>query len=107
MFKKLLAITLAAMISFPILADNKQEFCNGIKQIAESMMYQKQWYDYSYEDQLNFIKQHNGDKDPIVMMILNDAYIMPSVYNTDEYKNKEVKRFKDRWFRLCYNQTIN
>jgi hypothetical protein len=94
---KLTLLTIAALLSFGSVADENTEHCKGVSSLAGSIMEMRQ--DGAEMSELYEVLEGSEAS----LLIVNLAYQYP-MYETRQYKLREVARFKNQLFMICINQ---
>jgi hypothetical protein len=94
---KLSLLTIAALLSFSSVADENTEYCKGISNLAGSIMELRQ-SGAPMSDLYELLSDSTGS-----LAIIKLAYQYP-MYETRQYKVREVARFKNQLFMICINQ---
>jgi hypothetical protein len=87
-------LLLTTLLSFAAIADDETEYCTGVSTLAGSIMEMRQ-DGVAMSELYEVLAGSTGS-----LQMVKLAYQYP-MYETREYKIKEVARFKDQLFMLC------
>ncbi|MFT6988154.1 MAG: hypothetical protein ACJASL_000114 [Paraglaciecola sp.] len=90
-------LALTALLSFGSLASEDNGYCKGMSKVAGQIMeFRQQSVDMA--ELYELLKNSKGS-----LIILKMAYDVP-LYSTDEYKLREIAKFKNEIFMICISK---
>ena len=89
-----LTLLAAALLSFNSVADEAGVYCAGVSKLAGQIMEMRQ-DNYEMSELYTVLSGHAGS-----LTIVKMAYESP-LYLGDEYKAREITRFKNEIFMIC------
>ena len=91
---KLTLLAAAALLSFNSTADEAGAYCAGVSKLAGQIMEMRQ-DNFEASELYNVLSGNAGS-----LTIVKMAYMSP-LYLSDEYKAREIARFKNEIFMIC------
>lgn len=97
------ASLLSLLLSLNVYADAPSEavlaHCTGISEMAKSTMDARQ-QEVSMSKLMVAMKSPDANLNNLISEIIKDAYKAPA-YGGKEYRDKESRRFENKWFAFC------